>query len=171
LRLIGMELSLPCRPFELVLSHIAHILGLQLLSTKLPTNMQSTFPCGYFFVPWTQIQQWPVVLTERSPHEPPTVGRSFQQSAVRTGAAVERIGHRNLRSGGFHRDLVLSWRSNCELGTTILVNIIALSTRSKYESFPDITAVILYDPRPPVYCLRLGTIIQWQQRVFDTQFL
>ena len=65
--------------------------------------MQRTFAGGYFFVPRTQIQQRPIVFAKRRPHQPPAVGRSFQQAAVRSGTAVKRIRHRDLRTGGCHR--------------------------------------------------------------------
>src|SRR5208282_2890520 len=94
--------TLPRPPFQLALSHVAHVLGLQLLRTKLPTHMQTTLLGCDFFVPWAQIQNRAAVLAEGSPHQPPPVARSLEQAAVRTGTAVEWIRHRDFRAGGFH---------------------------------------------------------------------
>src|ERR1700685_404942 len=99
--------ALPRRAPELVFSHIAHILRLQLLRAKLPTHVQRAFAGCDLFVPRAQIQQWPMVFTERRPHQPPAVGRSFQQTTVRTGTAVKGIRPRDLRTGGCHCGLRL----------------------------------------------------------------
>src|SRR5271170_249310 len=85
----------PRQPFELVFSYVPHVLRLQLLRAQLPTHVQSTLPCSDLLIPRTQVEQRPVVFAKGSPHQPPAVGRVFQHSTVRTGAAVERIGDRN----------------------------------------------------------------------------
>jgi hypothetical protein len=120
--------ALPRQPPELILSHISHVLRLQLLGTQLATNVQSAFATGYLFIPRTQIKKRPVVLAERCPHKPPAVGRVLQNSAVGASTAIEIVGDREVGAGSMHHGVGLSWPTGRELGAPILANMKARST-------------------------------------------
>src|SRR6202021_465537 len=112
----------PHRPLEIVIPHISHVLRLQLLSAKLSANMQRAFSGSYFFVPGTQVQQRPLVLSKRSPHQPPAIGRSLQETAIRSGTAVKRTTAWGLGVRSWHRALTSPGRM-VQKGATILANL------------------------------------------------
>lgn len=91
---------------EIVFQHVTHKLRLQPLRAELAANMQSSLSSRQFLVPGGQTENRPAELSEGGPHQPPTVSRSFQQSAIRPSATVQSVSrfHFSVKPYGIHFD-------------------------------------------------------------------
>jgi hypothetical protein len=61
------------------------------LSTKLPANVKCALFRCQVFIPWSEIKNRTIELSERSPHQPPAFIGSSKKAAIRPGATVKRF--------------------------------------------------------------------------------